>query len=114
GNNDMQLKNFSMLKTAYGWALSPAYDVLNVAIVNPEDTEELALTIAGKRKKITKKTLIEFGVGRGLSKKQIESVYRRFKVFHQDAIVLIKMSFLSEDMQSNYIELLENRYNVLN
>lgn len=114
GNNDMHLKNFSMLKTSYGWALSPAYDLLNVAIVNPEDTEELALTIAGKRKKITKKTLIEFGVGLGLSKKQIESVFRRFKVFHEDAVKLINMSFLSEEMQSNYIELLENRYNVLN
>lgn len=113
GNNDMHLKNFSMLKTSYGWALSPAYDLLNVAIVNPEDTEELALTIAGKRKKITKKTLIEFGVGLGLSKKQIESVFRRFKVFHKDAIVLIKMSFLSEDMQSNYIELLECRSYIL-
>lgn len=113
GNNDMHLKNFSMLKTSYGWALSPAYDLLNVAIVNPEDTEELALTIVGKRKKITKKTLIEFGVGLGLSKKQIENVFRRFKVFHKDAIVLIKMSFLSEDMQSNYIELLECRSYIL-
>ncbi|MCL8006942.1 HipA domain-containing protein [Gelidibacter japonicus] len=113
GNNDMHLKNFSMLKTSYGWALSPAYDLLNVAIVNPEDTEELALTIAGKRKKITKKTLIEFGVGLGLSKKQIESVFRRFQELQEDAIVLIKMSFLSEDMQSNYIELLECRSHIL-
>jgi serine/threonine-protein kinase HipA len=113
GNNDMHLKNFSMLKTSYGWALSPAYDLLNVAIVNPEDTEELALTIAGKRKKITKKTFIEFGVGLGLSKKQIESVFRRFQELQEDAIVLIKMSFLSEDMQSNYIELLECRSHIL-
>ncbi|WP_417371973.1 HipA domain-containing protein [Gelidibacter japonicus] len=113
GNNDMHLKNFSMLKTSYGWALSPAYDLLNVAIVNPEDTEELALTIAGKRKKITKKTFVEFGVGLGLSKKQIESVFRRFKVFHEDAVKLINMSFLSEDMQSNYIELLECRSYIL-
>lgn len=114
GNNDMHLKNFSMLKTSYGWALSPAYDLLNVAIVNPEDTEELALTIAGKRKKITKKTLIEFGVGLGLSKKQIESVFRRFKQLQESATALIKISFLGEEMQCNYIELLENRYNVLN
>lgn len=113
GNNDMHLKNFSMLKTSYGWALAPAYDLLNVAIVNPEDTEELALTIAGKRKKITKKTFVEFGVGLGLSKKQIESVFRRFKKLHEDAIKLINMSFLSEDMQSNYIELLECRSYIL-
>ncbi|MCK0125814.1 HipA domain-containing protein [Gelidibacter sp. F2691] len=114
GNNDMHLKNFSMLKTSYGWALSPAYDLLNVAIVNPEDTEELALTIAGKRKKISRKILFDFGIGLSLSKKQIEGVFKRFKGLQDDAIVLIKMSFLSEKMQRNYIELLENRYLVLN
>lgn len=47
GNNDMHLKSFSMLKISYGWALSPTYGFLNVAIVNSQDTEELALTHAG-------------------------------------------------------------------
>jgi serine/threonine-protein kinase HipA len=44
GNNDMHLKNFSMIKTHSGWSLSPAYDLLNVRIANQEDNEELALT----------------------------------------------------------------------
>lgn len=114
GNNDMHLKNFSMLKTSYGWALSPAYDLLNVAIVNPEDTEELALTIAGKKKKITRKILFDFGIGIGLSKKQIEGVFKRFIELQEDAIALVKMSFLSEEMQRHYISGLENRYQVLN
>ena len=52
GNNDMHLKNFSMMESPSGWILSPAYDLLNVTILNPEDTEELALTLAGKRKKL--------------------------------------------------------------
>ncbi|TXD84933.1 HipA domain-containing protein [Subsaximicrobium wynnwilliamsii] len=114
GNNDMHLKNFSMIKTSYGWALSPAYDLLNVAIVNPLDKEELALTIAGKKKKITKKILFDFGVGLGLSKKQIEGVFKRFKELQEVAIDLIKISFLSESMQRNYIELIENRYHLFN
>ena len=113
GNNDMHLKNFSMLKTSYGWALSPAYDLLNVAIINPQDTDELALTIAGKRKKITNKLLTEFGLDLGLTKKQIKSVYKRFNDLREEAFALIKNSFLSENMQRNYIELLENRYETL-
>lgn len=52
GNNDMHLKNFSMIESPSGWILAPAYDLLNVAIVNPDDTEELALTIEGKKKKL--------------------------------------------------------------
>ena len=32
------------------WSLSPAYDLLNLAIVNPQNKEELALTLDGKRR----------------------------------------------------------------
>ena len=113
GNNDMHLKNFSMVQTSYGWALAPAYDLLNVSIVNPEDKEELALTIAGKKKKITRKLLFEFGVELGLSKKQIEGAFKRFQDLKDDALELIKTSFLSEAMQEAYANLLESRYEVL-
>lgn len=50
GNNDMHLKNFSMVENPSGWGLAPAYDLLNVAIVFPEDKEEIALTLMGKKK----------------------------------------------------------------
>lgn len=109
-NNDMHLKNFSMIKTSYGWALSPAYDLLNVKIVNPEDTEELALTIAGKKNKLTLQNFLDFGEGLGLSKKQMGSVLKRFKELEIDALSIIEMSFLSDKMQSNYKEILENRF----
>ena len=113
GNNDMHLKNFSLVQTSYGWALAPAYDMLNVSIVNPEDKEELALTISGKKKKITSKILLEFGVDLGLSKKQIEGAFKRFQDLKDDAFELIKTSFLSEAMQEAYANLLERRYVVL-
>ncbi|MBK8668692.1 MAG: hypothetical protein IPN89_04190 [Saprospiraceae bacterium] len=35
-----------------GFALSPAYDLVPTAIVNPADTEELALTLNGKKRKL--------------------------------------------------------------
>jgi len=109
GNNDMHLKNFSMIKTSYGWALSPAYDLLNVNIVNPQDTEELALTIAGKKKKITLQNFLDFGTGLGLSKKQIDSVLKRFISLNKDALALIDISFLSAEMQIKYKEILLRR-----
>lgn len=104
GNNDMHLKNFSMIKTSYGWALAPAYDLLNVNIVNPQDTEELALTIAGKKKKLALQNFLDFGEGLGLSKKQINSVLKRFIDLKKDALKLIEMSFLSIKMQNIYKE----------
>lgn len=113
GNNDMHLKNFTMIKTNYGWSLSPAYDLLNVTIVNPDDKEEFALTIAGKKNKITKELLIKFGEDLLLSKKQINSVYKRFKQQKNKAFDLINSSFLSDKMKMNYKKLLELRYIVI-
>ncbi|OBX25247.1 HipA domain-containing protein [Gelidibacter algens] len=114
GNNDMHLKNFSMIKTSYGWALSPAYDLLNVKIVNPEDTEELALTIAGRKKRITLQNFLDFAEGLQLSKKQINGVLRRFKELQPSALSLIEASFLSEEIQVGYRKTLLSRYELFN
>jgi len=60
GNNDMHLKNFSMIESPSGWVLSPAYDLLNVSIILPGDNEELALTLVGKKKKLSRLVLLEY------------------------------------------------------
>lgn len=113
GNNDMHLKNFSMIKTAYGWALSPAYDLLNVSIANPDDTEELALTIAGKKKKLSKQHFIDFGLSLDLNEKQIKGVFKRFKKLLPKAVVLINSSFLSKEMQEKYNSVLKTKSDIL-
>jgi serine/threonine-protein kinase HipA len=41
-----------MIKLNNKWALAPAYDLLNVTLANPDDTEEIALTLEGKKRKI--------------------------------------------------------------
>jgi serine/threonine-protein kinase HipA len=110
GNNDMHLKNFSMILTTSGWVLAPAYDLLNVAIVNPDDKEELALTIESKKNKLKLEDFIKFGTRLELNEKQIKGVFKRFLKNKQQAIDWIGKSFLSEMMKTNYIELLETRY----
>jgi len=113
GNNDMHLKNFSMIESPSGWILAPAYDLLNVAIVNPDDTEELALTIEGKKKKIKWIHFKHLGEGMGLTSKQIQGVYSRMHKNKPKAIELIEKSFLSDGMKEAYKNLLEARYEKL-
>jgi len=110
GNNDMHLKNFSMIKSPNGWIFAPAYDLLNVAIANPDDKEELALTLAGKKKKITRHHFECFGSELGLTNKQIQGTFQRFEKNSAKAIELIHQSFLSDSMKQSYMELLEERY----
>ncbi len=110
GNNDMHLKNFSMIKTENGWELSPAYDLLNATIINAEDKEELALTIDGKKTKIRRQNFEKLAEDLDLSKKQINSTFKRFAKNKQKALDLIKISFLSDEMKIKYSDLLESRY----
>lgn len=110
GNNDMHLKNFSMIESPSGWVLSPAYDLLNVAIVNPEDKEELALTIEGKKKRLSLKHFKSFGESLGLTLKQIDGVLIRFTKNQPKAIQWIDDSFLSDKMKENYKNVLNERY----
>ncbi|PCJ81255.1 MAG: phosphatidylinositol kinase [Bacteroidetes bacterium] len=110
GNNDMHLKNFSMIESPSGWVLSPAYDLLNVSILNPEDEEELALTLAGKKKKLKRDHFVQLAEGLGLNRKQVEGVFKRILKNKPKAMYLIDNSFLSKPMQLSYRDLIELRY----
>ena len=110
GNNDMHLKNFSMIENPSGWGLAPAYDLLNIAVVFPEDKEELALTLAGKKKKLKREHFVQLGEGIGLTSKQINSGFNRLQKNKPKAFSWIDQSFLSQDMKTAYKEVLSERY----
>lgn len=113
GNNDMHLKNFSMIKQEDEWKLSPAYDLLNVAIINPEDDEEFALTLEGKKKKLDRDNFLKLGKGLGLNDRQMQGVFRRTGKNRVKALELIKKSFLSTEAQKEYEKVMMERYDVL-
>lgn len=110
GNNDMHLKNFSMINSGYIWSLAPAYDLLNVAIANPDDTEELALTLEGKKKKLKWEHFERLGKKLGLNDKQLKSMATRFIKNKPIALKWINNSFLSAEYKEKYKILLEDRY----
>ena len=113
GNNDMHLKNFSMIDKGTKWSLSPAYDLLNVSLANPLDNEELALPIEGKKKRLRKDHFERFGQGLDLNEKQIEGVFKRFIKNKSLSFEWIDNSFLSDKFKERYKEILEQRYAVL-
>lgn len=113
GNNDMHLKNFSMIHSGDTWTLAPAYDLLNVTIVNPTDTEELALTIEGKKRRLKWENFERLGISLDLNQKQIKGIAKRFQKNKPIAIQWINNSFLSEEYKAKYKALLEERYSTL-
>ncbi|WP_341456355.1 HipA domain-containing protein [Chryseobacterium gleum] len=109
GNNDMHLKNFSMILKGEDWVFSPAYDLLNVQLHLPEDKEETALTIGGKKSRLTKADFINLGLKFGLSERQIENIFKRFIKAKEKMLELISISFLDEEKKKIYKDLLSHR-----
>ena len=110
GQRDMHLKNFSLYNAMDGsYTLTPAYDMLSTALVMPEDTEELALTLNGKKRKLRKADFIKSIASSGIEEKVIENMARKFSRVLPKWFELIDMSFLPEDMKHQYKTLILRR-----
>ena len=110
GNNDMHLKNFALYKpTEEGFRLTPAYDLLNAALVNPNDQEELALTLNARKKKIKRADFVQAMQKADLSDKVINNIFRRFHQKVPKWLETIQQSFLPEDYQEAYWQMVCDR-----
>lgn len=114
GNADMHLKNFSLLEQpGLGMTLSPAYDLVNTALVNPADEEEMALTLNGRKKGLQKQ---DFKAAMNLLKveeKQQENIFNKMAKALPQWQELIDRSFLSEAFKEQYKTILIGRLNLL-
>jgi len=112
GNEDMHLKNFSLIRRNGKVEISPSYDLLNTTIAMPNPQEEFALTLAGRKSKITKENLLDyFGSERlGLTSIIIEKTLQEIENQKLKWYKQIQISFLSEEMKKKYVELMSLRW----
>ena len=113
GNNDMHLKNFSLYRPKKLYQLTPAYDLLNVAIVNPKDKEELALTLNGKKSRLKLSDFLKASATMGIEKNVTMRLIASMKNALPAWAELINNSFLSKDMKEAYLELIDKRIKAL-
>lgn len=110
GNADMHLKNFSLYNPMHGgYTLTPAYDMLATTLVMPEDPEELALTLNGKKRKLRKADFIKSITASGVDEKVIDNMARRFGRVLPMWFEIIDRSFLPEDLCRAYKNLILRR-----
>jgi serine/threonine-protein kinase HipA len=110
GNADMHLKNFSLLYRLGGEVnLSPAYDLLPTQLLLPEDQEESALTINGKKRRLTRKDFISLAQSLMLNDKQITNVFARFSDNLATALQTIGIGHCSPIMKNRYTILVKER-----
>ncbi|TVR93417.1 MAG: type II toxin-antitoxin system HipA family toxin [Spirochaetaceae bacterium] len=71
GNADMHLKNFSLYCPEDLWILAPAYDLVPTALVIPDDPDDTALPLNGKKHRLARRDFENFGVKVGLPEKAV-------------------------------------------
>lgn len=111
GNEDMHLKNWSLITRDDKVELSPAYDLLNSTIPNPRSREELALPLHGKRSNLRANDFWRYLASErlGLTPALIDETRARFAAACTDWPSRIAGSFLSEEMKARYFTLLTER-----
>ena len=116
GNSDMHLKNFSLIEDASGsrmYHLSPAYDMLPVNLVLPEDQEQTALMLNGKKKNLRRKDFVAFGSNIGLSEKVIKNLINEVCSKADGMHNIINSSLLATEEKTGFSELLDDRIRIL-
>ena len=109
GNNDMHLKNYSLYAPKGKWVLTPAYDLLNVSMVNPKDTEELALTLNAKKKRIKKSDFVRAMETSGISPKVFDNILAKYRKLLPKFNEIIDLSFLYEEDKDLYKQSIASR-----
>ena len=114
GNADMHMKNFSLISDEYGkYRLSPAYDQVSTALVMPEDTEELALTLQGFKKKLMPFDFVHAMEDSGIETHVAKRMLSRFSKYKDKWFGCIDLSFIREEQKQAYKKIIEEHLEVL-
>lgn len=116
GNADMHLKNFSLYRPADNYILTPAYDLLSTVLAMPEDDEELALTLNGKKKRIRRNDFEKAMLENGMKDNAIAKLFDRFSKSVPKWHGLINESFLPKALQKAYhdkIDIMARRLSII-
>jgi serine/threonine-protein kinase HipA len=116
GNSDMHLKNFSLIETYEGsgdYVLSPAYDLLPVNIIMPEDNEQFALAINGKKMNIHRKDFLLFADAVGISRTSAEKMISKLISMKDQYINMCSYSLMPVYMKERLCNLIEQRTEIL-
>jgi serine/threonine-protein kinase HipA len=110
GNSDMHLKNFSLYAPdGDEYILTPAYDLLPTNLILPEDSEESALTLRGKRNRLKKEDFVYLAQQYGIHPKTVEGLIARIVGLQESFFEAIEQSFLPEEAQKAYKALIAER-----
>lgn len=112
GNEDMHLKNFSLIVENGKVRLAPAYDLLNSTLVLENASEESALPLRGCKRKLNRADWIDYLCRERL--KLPDAIVAGLLSDLHDGMAewteIVRRSYLSPSRQDGYLEILKDRH----
>jgi serine/threonine-protein kinase HipA len=116
GNEDMHLKNYSLVTENDKTTLSPAYDLLNTTIILKQPKEESALPLNGKRAKLSRSDFVDYyawqrlGLSPTVTTRILGELESTLPQWHAR---IERDPLLAKDFKASYQELVTRRAQVL-
>jgi serine/threonine-protein kinase HipA len=115
GNEDMHLKNYSLIVKNNKVTLSPAYDLINSTLALGTPKEEIALSINGRKNNLRRKDFIDYyakerlNLNSNIIEKQLNKIIQAKKSWED----IINKSFLTDDNKQKYLDIINSKSSVL-
>jgi serine/threonine-protein kinase HipA len=112
GNGDMHLKNWALVEKVGEIKLAPCYDFVSSRLFIPRE-DESALTITGKKNKLTRLDFDKLAQNLELEEKGVENVFEKFKEIRPTIISMIQNSTIGAHRKNDWTKLVKARYDRL-
>lgn len=111
GNEDMHLKNFSLTVRDGVVCLAPGYDLLNTTLVLENATEEIALPLRGRKRKLTRNDWVDYFCRERLALPAaiVEGILSDLRHGMEHWPEMIRRSQLSAARQDGYLAIVQER-----
>jgi serine/threonine-protein kinase HipA len=114
GNSDMHLKNYSLLRDEDNeLGLAPAYDLVATSLLLPEDTEESALSINGRKHKLRRLDFVKLTEYLQIDQSFLTETVKRWRAKTSLLEEIISMSFIPHEYQIKLVTLIRSRFDIL-
>jgi len=111
GNEDMHLKNYSLITHHNKITLAPAYDFINSTLALGTAKEEIALSLNDKKRNLKKQDFIDYFAIKKLEL-PLKIIDQKLQLIFEAQPIwvdLIKRSFLSESLKKQYSQIISER-----
>lgn len=109
GNGDAHKKNFSLLTADGHISLSPVYDLVSSRTVLPEETDELALTIGGRKNRLSRRDFEAFAEHIKITTDYTQKRILQLISLHGEFLRMITTSALTQTLQDRFTAIVTDR-----